>query len=160
MKLHRNSQKRIYREAFTYFIITKTHQNYPYFKEEIFCDLFIEELKLCKKLKEFRLYGFSIIYDHFNLLIQPNNKYNISKILHYLKKNSSKNINKIMGFNASWHSTGSVPIEGELGQVRLQWERDLHIQLDKQIKIYQKRFIKKYGKNKKNSQIPTAKIIS
>ena len=32
MKLHRNSQKRIYREAFTYFIVTKTYQNYPYFK--------------------------------------------------------------------------------------------------------------------------------
>jgi len=43
MLLHRNSQKRIYLDNAVYFITFKTYDNYPYFKEQIFCDLFIKE---------------------------------------------------------------------------------------------------------------------
>lgn len=44
-KKHRNSQKRIYIEDGTYFITSNTFNWYPYFKEPIFCDLFVENLK-------------------------------------------------------------------------------------------------------------------
>ena len=49
MRLHRNSQKRFYQENSIYFIVTKTFENFPYFKENIFCDLLIEDLKICKQ---------------------------------------------------------------------------------------------------------------
>ena len=61
MKLHKNSIKRIYFPGAIYYIVIKTKNNFLYFKENIFCDSFVEDLKICKELKGFKLYGFSII---------------------------------------------------------------------------------------------------
>jgi REP element-mobilizing transposase RayT len=99
MRLHRNSQKRYYQENLIYFIVTKTFENFPYFKEPIFCDLLIEDLKICKKLKKFKLYGFCLIYDHLNLLIHPNEEFNVSKIMQFLKRHLSRNINYVIDIN-------------------------------------------------------------
>jgi len=109
MQLHRNSQKRVYEENAVYFIVTKTHQNFPYFKEETFCDLLIEDLKICTELKKFKLYAFCVIYDHLNLLIHPSKEFNISGIMGTFKRNLSRNINKIMGCEdiiRSYHNEG------------------------------------------------------
>lgn len=104
---HRNSQKRFIFEDACYFVTSKTHNNYPYFKERIFCDLFVENLRLCKRLKGFLLYGWFLGYDHFHLLFQPNDEFNISKVMQFLKRNSSRDINYIMGFNKyDRHSEG------------------------------------------------------
>jgi len=107
---HRNSQKRDYSENNVYFIVTKTFQNYPYFKEHIFCDLLVEELKLCKELKKFKLYGFCIIYDHLNLMIHPGGEFNISKIMQFIKRHFTRDINYIM-------STANA---GDIRECRLQ----------------------------------------
>ena len=144
--LHRNFQKRDYTDNNIYFIVTKTFQNFSYFKEPIFCELLIEELKLCKKLKEFKLYGFCLIYDHLNLLIHPNDKFNISKIMFSIKKQFSHNVNRIMGYNEFLHN------EGEQTFVRLRCEGtgnenkliNNHYQI---VYSSRNRFIKKYGKN-------------
>jgi len=85
MKLHRNSQKRYYDKNYVYFITIKTNQGHPYFKEKIFCDLLIEEIKICKKLKKFYLYGFCVLYNHVHFLLQPGEEYNISKIMQFIK---------------------------------------------------------------------------
>ena len=94
---HRNSQKRDYQDNNVYFIVTKTFQNFPYFKEHIFCELFIEELKLCKELKKFKLYGFCIIYDHLNLVVHPSSDFNVSKIMQFIKRHFTRDINYITG---------------------------------------------------------------
>jgi len=127
-QLHRNSQKRFYGPDKIYFIVTKTYKNYPYFKEPIFCDLFLEELKLGKKLKQFKLYGFCLVYDHLNLLIGPREKYNISQVMKSLKENISRDINYIM---ANRH------YEGDTSTCRLPLRR--------LIAELQKQFIDKYG---------------
>jgi len=44
IKLHRHSQKRFYGEGKIYFITTNTFKRFPYFKEDLFCELFIENL--------------------------------------------------------------------------------------------------------------------
>jgi len=96
-KLHRNSQKRIYAQGAVYYIVCKTQDNFQYFREPIFGEIFIENLRICKELKQFKLFAFSLIYDHFNLLIQPGDKFNYSKIVQAFKKNVSQDINKILG---------------------------------------------------------------
>jgi hypothetical protein len=45
MTPHKNSPKRIIFPGAVYYIVIKTQDNYPYFKEEIFCDSFIDDLK-------------------------------------------------------------------------------------------------------------------
>ena len=127
---HRNSQKRDFMDNNVYFIVTKTFQNFPYFKELIFCELLVEELKLCKEVKKFKLYGFCIIYDHLNLMIHPNNEFNISEIMKSLKENISRDINYII---MNSHN------EGDTSTCRLRMQ-DL-------IKNYQTKFIQKHGQN-------------
>jgi len=148
MNQHRDSQKRDYQDNNIYFIVTKTFQNFPYFKEPIFCELFIEELKLCKELKKFKLYGFCVIYDHLNLLIHPNNEFNISKIMFSIKKQFSHNANRIMGYNKSLHN------EGEQTLVRLRYggagannENELFNNHHKTIDKFHNQFTQKYGQN-------------
>lgn len=96
MLKHRDSQKRIYFKDACYFITCKTHNNFPFFQERIFCGLFLENLRLCKQLKGFLLYGWFLGYDHFHLIIQPEDRWDISKIMKSLKENSSYMINEIM----------------------------------------------------------------
>lgn len=96
--LHRNSQKRIYGEGYIYFITTKTYNNFPYFKEGLFCQLFIEELRIVKTLKSFRLFGFVITPDHVHLLLQPSEYYNISQIIQSLKQSFTRDINNIVAY--------------------------------------------------------------
>lgn len=105
--LHRNSQKRIYGEDYIYFITTNTQRRFPYFKEKIFCELFVENLRICKELKKFKLYGFVVIPDHVHLLIQPNDEYNISKTMKSLKENFSRNANIIMNITNEGETTSS-----------------------------------------------------
>ena len=99
MKKYRDWQKRIIFKDAIYFVTADTYDFYPYFKERIFCDLFVENLRLCKFLKGFLLYGWVLNYDHFHLLIQPNDEWDISKSMFSIKKQFSHNCNVIMGYN-------------------------------------------------------------
>ena len=122
--LHRNSQKRIYQKNGIYFVTSKTKDNYPYFKEKILCELWIEELRLCKKLKKFELLAFCLLSDHFHLLVLPKGRENISRIMKFLKENFSRDANKII-------TTASATAPSRL-------------QLNNIIKSSAKNFIKKY----------------
>ena len=137
---HRNSQKRIIFEDACYFVTSKTYGNYPYFRERIFCDLFVESLKLCKKLKGFLLYGWVLNYDHFHLLVQPSDEYDISKVMQFLKRHVSRNINIIMDFkkisgNSNIRYTepsggdiqSAEPSGGDIGQCRLRNGEDIKV---------------------------------
>ena len=99
IKPHRNSQKRFYGKDKIYFITTVTHQRFPFFKENLFCKLFVENLRICKELKEFKLYAFIIIPDHVHLLLKSNGKFNISQIMFSIKKQFSHDVNRVIGEN-------------------------------------------------------------
>ncbi len=118
--MHRNSQKRKYFEDTTYFITTVTKDRYPYFENEILCELFIEELRLCKEVKKFELYAFCIMPDHVHLLVKPGYEFNISKIIQFIKCHFSRNANILMGFN-----------EGAVGQPRLHIDKFIKLNLNK-----------------------------
>ena len=112
-KKHRNSQKRIHIRDGCYFLTSNTKRWYPFFTEKIFCEIFIENLRLCRALKQFRLYGWFLDYNNFHLLIQPGDEWDVSKIMKSLKENVSYMINQII----------SSSTEGETLTSRLQWRR-------------------------------------
>ena len=126
---HRNSQKRIIFKDAVYFTTIKTYNNFPFFQEKIFCNLFIENLRLCKELKQFQLHGWVLIYDHFHLLIQPNDEFNVSKVIQFLKRNISRNINFIMGYNKCDELSGNTKFtktsEGDNDHCRLRVRGEL-----------------------------------
>ncbi|MBN2087685.1 transposase [Candidatus Peregrinibacteria bacterium] len=101
-KKHRDSQKRIYFEDAVYFVTCKTKDGYPYFKESIFCDLFVENLRICKKLKGFYLYGWVLLYNHFHLLVRPNDEFNVSEVMFSIKKQFSHDVNRVIGYNQKY----------------------------------------------------------
>lgn len=133
---HRNSQKRFIELGYVYFVTGKTFHNFPYFEEDIFCELWIEELKLCKELKKFKLYGFCLLYDHFHMVVKPGNEFDISKIVHCLKRNFSRDTNKIILSN-----------EGEVPQPRRGGLSTVAISddMDRRLQIMNDAFIQKYG---------------
>jgi len=142
MLLHQNSQKRYYNESSIYFITTDTYKRFPYFKEKIFCKLFIEDLRICKKLKKFKLYAFCLNYDHLHLLLKPGKGFNISKVMQSLKKDVSRDINYI--------------IEGDIPECRLQGKqyskRYNKTFIVPHLQQFHHQFLQKYGGNQ--IQIP------
>ncbi len=137
--MHRNSQKRFYGNGYTYFITAKTHQSFAYFKEKIFCELFIKELKLCKQLKKFDLFAFCLNYDHFHLVLKPNEKNNISEIMRSLKTNYSRNANRIIENVDSKATSRDVAFDNHT----------------KYLQSLRKQFLQKHGQNQ--LQIPKFK---
>lgn len=98
MKLHRNSQKRYYINNALYFITTTTYERYPYFDNAVLCELFIHDLLICQKLKQFEILGYKINPEHVHLLIQPSKQYNYSDIMQSIKKNVTRDINYILNY--------------------------------------------------------------
>jgi REP element-mobilizing transposase RayT len=93
---HRNSQKRIYEEWVEYFITSVTYERYPYFQEPILAELFIRDLWFAKELKQFDLFGHTVMPEHFHLLLQPKGSLNYSEIMGSLKRNVTRDINNII----------------------------------------------------------------
>jgi REP element-mobilizing transposase RayT len=91
-------QKRIFFDGATYFV-TGVAQNWvEYFKEPIFCELFIEISKLAKEMKEFDLYAFVILLEHFHLMFIPHNAQDLSQIMQFVKRHYTRHINFILGY--------------------------------------------------------------
>ncbi|MCF7794321.1 MAG: transposase [Candidatus Cloacimonetes bacterium] len=138
--MNRNSQKRIYGDNI-YFITCAVHDKIEFFKESQLCELWIQEIKLCKELKQFLLIAFCLIYDHFHLLIKPNNEIaNYSKIMHFLKRNFSQNANKILGY-VRLNDEGDNAPEGDNAHC-LQWQ----IKMDNFVIQTRNKFLEKHGK--------------
>ena len=95
-----NWQKRIHVPDACYFVTCNTRDFHHFFREPILCDVFAETLRQCKENRKFELYGWSLGYDHFHSSIRPMGNDDISKIMHGLKRNASRNINFVMGSNA------------------------------------------------------------
>ncbi len=125
---YKNSQKRYYDSSYVYFITVNTKNKQSFFREKIWCDLWIEELKILKELKPFKLFGFCLNYDHFHMLLRCDEKNNISQIIKFFKENFSRDANKI------------------IRQTIVSATAPSRLQMNNIVKILQKRFYKKFIK--------------
>ena len=94
MYIRENRQKRYNIENGIYFITTNTYHKYPYFQEDIFCDLFVEDLEYSSKIKNFKIISYKINPDHVHLLLKIPGKTDISKIMQNIKRTVSLHINE------------------------------------------------------------------
>jgi REP element-mobilizing transposase RayT len=90
--------KRIYISNAAYLVTTNPYGRIPYFQEQAFVDLFSYTIYECLELKDAILIGFKINPDHVHLLIQVREKFNISQVMHSIKRVSSDRINQILTF--------------------------------------------------------------
>lgn len=147
---HRNSQKRIYIQNGIYFITTNTKDKFPYFDEDIFCELIIHQLEFCKKMYEINLHAYKINPDHLHLLFTVGNKYTISDVMFSLKKQSAHGINQILGYVDLIKSKNNVEWVEKLSK----WKTDFEKIFDKNNLLpkfhWQKSFHDHYIKDEKD----------
>ena len=144
--MHRNSQKRIYGDHI-YFISCNVRGVYEFFIHEILCDLWIKELQITKKITQMKLFAFCLNYDHFHLMIKPNNTIaNYSKTMQFLKRNSSQNINKILGYTYFKTNPLNTKYEGDNAHYRL-WDELYNF--DEYVLKLRESFKQKYGETHK-----------
>jgi len=130
--MHNNSQKRIYGD-YLYSITSNVDGKINFFKNKLLARLWIEILKVAKIKNQFLLYAFCLNYDHFHLLIAPNNDVsNYSQIMQFLKRNTSQNINKILGYVPVKYSNSEyfMDFENDNSNCRLQSSQESKILKD------------------------------
>ena len=88
--------KRIHVKKAVYFITWNVQDRFPFFEEDIFCNVMIDNIANCQKIKPFTLLGFKINPDHSHILLQPTNDYSISQIMHNIKRTTSIHINQLI----------------------------------------------------------------
>jgi REP element-mobilizing transposase RayT len=91
--------KRIYIKNAAYLLTTNCEKWFPYFVEDVFCNILIDNIAICQRIKPFELIGFKINPDHTHLIIQPTGDYNISQIMQNIKRVTSDHINQIINFD-------------------------------------------------------------
>ncbi|HPA72468.1 MAG TPA: transposase, partial [Spirochaetota bacterium] len=97
--MHRDSQKRLYVPGATYFITTVTHGRYPYFAEGVLCRMMVDQIQFAQTMLDFSVHGCAIMPDHVHLLITPGDNHSYSRIMFSMKKQSSHNMNRLLGYN-------------------------------------------------------------
>ena len=91
--------RRIHIKKAAYHITTNCDGRFPFFEEDIFCNILIDAIERCKEIKPFELIAFKINPDHSHILLQPTGDFNISQIMQNIKRISSNHINQIIHFN-------------------------------------------------------------
>jgi len=89
-------RKRLHFRNAVYHITTNTQNKFPYFEEEIFCNIFLDNLAYHQKGKSFELIAIKINPDHSHIILQPTGEYNISQIIQSVKRSTSDQINQII----------------------------------------------------------------
>ena len=145
--MHKNTQKRIYNNNI-YFITCNTQDKIPFFKYKELCDVWLKTLRTTQKIKNFKLLAFCLNYDHFHLLLKPdNNTANISQIIQSFKRNTSININSLLWLNNMEYSKLiSSQIKNKLKSIsKFQWQKSFHDHIIRDEKDYFKHL--KYTEN-------------
>lgn len=89
-----------------YFVTTKTHGNRKFFADERNAQILLNCINNFRKGKRFLLLAFVIMPDHLHIMLKPNGSENISKIMHSIKRGSSRLINQMWNRNGSvWQSS-------------------------------------------------------
>jgi len=85
-----------------YFVTSKTHRNREFFTNEENAEILLNCIENFRKEGRYRLLAFVIMPDHLHIMLEPNGKESISKIMHSIKRGSSRLINQM------WNRNGSV----------------------------------------------------
>ena len=90
------SQKRRYWiENAVYYITSVTRKREKIFLNDYAARFMVITLMYHKFIFDYKIYAYVVMPDHFHAIIQPTGKWNISKIMNYLKGTFSRKYNKI-----------------------------------------------------------------
>ncbi len=89
-----------------YFVSTKTRGNRRIFSDKRNSQILLNCIDNFRKKGRYLLLAFVIMPDHLHIMLKPNGNENISKIMHSIKRGSSRLINQMWNRNGSvWQSS-------------------------------------------------------
>jgi len=80
-----------------YFCTTNTYLRHPWFEEPILREGLAAEINKCQSMHNFYLHGYAIMPDHLHIMFMPREGSTHSEVMKSLKKQSSHNMNRILG---------------------------------------------------------------
>ena len=83
--------RRLHFQNAAYMLTICTDYRYPFFKEDIFCNIFLDILSDFQEKKSYNVIGYKINPEHIHIILKPFGKYNISQIMQSVKRISSCN---------------------------------------------------------------------
>ena len=113
MVLHKNPPK-FNNDSCVHFTTTATYENRPYFRDEEFCRILLEEAEFYSKKYSFTLIGYAIMPDHLHLLLwwdrEERQELSISKIMQAIKGTTARRIIDLMVVNRSEQMLRPTPM--------------------------------------------------
>lgn len=94
--IDKSLMKRKYVPFGIYHIVWSTKRTRPLLLEDIFCNVLIDCIDYFSENKGYMTIAYKINPDHIHLVIKVGEEFNVSDIVHSLKRNSSFEINKIV----------------------------------------------------------------
>jgi putative transposase len=88
--------KHYFDQGTIYFVTSVTKNRVEIFKDETLARFLAVAIAYHKYTLNFKLFGYVIMYDHFHLLLQPCEKYSLSRIMKDIKGNFSRKYNEFM----------------------------------------------------------------
>jgi len=79
-----------------YFITSVTNKRAPLLVNEVAARFLVASLIFHKYIFNYKLLGYVVMPNHFHILVQPNDRYNISKIMNHIKGNYARKYNQII----------------------------------------------------------------
>ncbi len=76
-----------------YYVTSVTRNRREIFFDEFAARFLLITIAYHKYILEFSLFGYVIMPDHFHILLQPNDKYQLSKLMNYIKGNFARKYN-------------------------------------------------------------------
>ena len=86
------TQRRIYQNAFPYFVTTTVEKRLPLFEKEQYASLLQAAILDRTAALYCELLGYAALPDHLHLLLKPSEKANISKVMQQIKSSTARNL--------------------------------------------------------------------
>ena len=114
---------RIYIPYAAYFITTNPKDRIAYFEEDEFIKILSYSIEECTRLKNANLIGYKINPEHIHLVVQVKDTFNISEVMHSIKRVSSDRINQILAYLQEDNPYSNLAWSDELISLREKFTR-------------------------------------
>jgi putative transposase len=106
-----------------YFITSATHQRHRWFANPDFARIMVEQWKYYEKAHEFQLHTYSILPDHYHVVLAVGAKKTISQILHAVNSYTVTLINRKLGRRTKVRVWKGNPWDEGIRDKDMYWEK-------------------------------------
>ena len=107
----------------TYFVTNVTHQRQRWFTTPRFAQIIVDQWKHYARAYEFRLDAYSVLADHYHVVLNVGEKKSISQILHAVDSYTVTLINQLLGHQVKTKVWGGDPWDEVIRDDDMYWQK-------------------------------------